>query len=260
VTATDNHVRRLASYAADLRGKLDVAFRSRGADLKASRTLESIYEQLDAGIMALEDAERQVRAIVSDGSRSQQFKSEQIGAIVATARTESTDAMTTATSELAALRARLAALALPARPSDDVLSEARIAGLKTDSRMVLDSAETDALVGAMADLLRHYVARADALGVWLMAGSSDFPQLYVRSRLGNVAADAAMQDYTGKLPAILMPIMPDAATNARRLLDLFDGQGGLVQIVDLTRQAVNGRLQLLDALANPQGVNLIGAS
>jgi hypothetical protein len=260
MTASVNYVRGLASHAADLRGRLDVAFRDRGADPKARNALTSIFEQLDSAIMALEDAERQVREIASDGTRSQAFKSERIGSIVAAARTESTNEMQIATSALAALRARLAAAALPARPADDVLSEARLAGLKQDARMLLDSADTDAIVGAMVDLANHYVARNDALAVWLLAGDSDFPALYFRARLGNVAADAALQNYVAKLPAILTPIMPAAAAAARRVLELFDGPGGLTQVLSLTQTAVNGRLQLLDAMASPQGANLIGAS
>lgn len=256
--STPNYVRSLKSAAEDRRGKLDVALGVHSPDLKARNGIAAVYEGLDAATEALDMAALQIRSVGADGSRSPQFKTERITQLLAAVTTETTSGTQSASTALAALRARLASIALPQRPSDDMLSEARLQGLRMDVRMTLDPTPKEEIVGAMVSLLEHYIGRGDALGTWLLAGDSDFAALYFRSRLGS-GADVAHHEYERRLPSVTDAIVPDAARNARRLLALIDGPEGLDRIVTLTKTAIGVELKELSTLAD-RSSTLIGAN
>ncbi len=114
--------------------------------------------------------------------------------------------------------------------------------------MVLNRKSDEAIVPAVIELVRHFIARQDGLAVWLLAGDSDFADLVFRSRLDGAAADVARHEYRRQLPGVVDPILPESAGIARRVLDLIDGPNGLRVIVRELRYAVNERFNELAAL------------
>jgi hypothetical protein len=140
---------------------------------------------------------------------------------------------------------------LPARPEpQDAAQEAKLAGLKTDLRMVLDSYPSDALAGPVGERLSSALDRGDALLSWLLASSGWMRDYLVSRRAEDSAAsvvaavDAALDAQHGlgarvrRLYRALadpqdgLPILEVAARMPEQVVDDLRGSSGPAPVVD----------------------------
>jgi hypothetical protein len=165
-----------------------------------------------------------------------------MGETMAAGRPAIDAAMTTITTKVTAVRSELERMALPPRPQPaDATQEARLANTRSDVEMVLVGASDAEANDRLVELLEHYLATGDELGVWFI-GASDWPILRLRgsepqrllfsSRVGEVLAKA-----------------PTAALDpkARRMLGVVTGPRGLEGAVMSMQHLVRVGL---DAVAN----------
>ena len=147
-------------------------------------------------------------------------------------------AVTTVEAEVEALRQRARSAALPPLPTDDdpAAQAARIAGIKTDAKMVLDAVPANLVGDELVALVKHYHERGDALAEWVLC-TSDFADLYLRSRGRDAVAVATWRH---RLPDALTVTAGDNAAQAfaQRLLTVLDGPKGLAGTILAFRQLV----------------------
>ena len=102
----------------------------------------------------------------------------------------------------------------PARPEpQDAVQEARLAGIKSDAKMVLDTiAGEQATVDRIKLLLRRALDQGDALAAWLFA-VSDWPADYLTSR--------GFDLYLTALAAEVDDVIADATPDTQALVALY---------------------------------------
>jgi hypothetical protein len=153
---------------------------------------------------------------------------------------------------VATLRDRLAAAALPPRPTPiDSAQEARLASLKSDLRMLFDPRSPEVLPTVMLDQLSRLVESGDALGLWLLAGDSGWPQLYLRSRASEDSIDGLLVVYERGVADQLRSGIDDGESDAdfaRRMLEVIDGKRGLKAALTAMQVLVRLRLDQLAVL------------
>lgn len=195
----------------------------------------------------IEDQLRQavpdIATLLADNRFVPEERNRQTAALVDTLRRDVEASMNTIDQAVTKLQTRLSGLARPARPQPaDAAQEAALGNLRTDLRMVLDRTPTDELVNRLLDRVRTYTVEGDPLGLWLLA-STDWPQMYLESRLGRDMADLHAVRFTAGLPQAHAAGDTEGVTAARRILNYVEGTKGLAGAVvamrSITRHALD---------------------
>lgn len=143
------------------------------------------------------------------------------------------DIKTRSTAILDALRAA----AYPARPQPaDATQEARLAGIKTDLRMVWDAVpDGHNLVSNMTKSLHRAIGDDEALTVWLLA-STHWPEDYLQAH----GVEHRIVQWQAEVAQTLDSLTPANLAEARRTyLQLADGRDGLPLLNILFNQLTN---------------------
>ncbi len=149
--------------------------KARGQWDAALALLITIDDEIDA-------VQKKIREIAADPELSVQARQQRITAAATAARAQMNDLSRRADAQLKTVLDGLRIASYPARPHpDDPAEETRVAGIKTDLRMVLDAEATDDLLGRLEALLVRAMGDGDRLLLWLLA-STNWVVDYLTSR------------------------------------------------------------------------------
>lgn len=157
-------------------------------------------------------------------------------AIISNYTAKLTEQRTAATASLNRIITAITTAALPQRPQpEDVLQEAKLAGLKDDVRMLLGNCDTGETGDKLASYLSSALDNGDALAAWLIAGSG-WVAMYLQGRFDGHDLTIAQGDVDVRIAnALDQRSGTDEMAVARTLYrKLTDGQRGCVCLLTIT--------------------------
>lgn len=193
-----------------------------GADLETLGRIGEIFNDMQAVFTAVEEAQNQMTEVQL---KNPDLNADAIGRkkadIAGKAATDANAARDRAKATTDRLEAKLKAATMPKLPAtkDLAAQQMQILNLKNDYKMLFDNIHEAALADAMLSELKNKVESSDELAIFLL-GSSEWPQLYLRSR----GQDISAFDYSTKAAQIIQPLISeDVAVQARILRQINAG-------------------------------------
>jgi len=214
----------------------DPGFGAPTAVRKAATPWRQATVALDEIHSALTSLAQRAWDIATDRDLTTQATAARITAAAAEARSQVDRLAADVRAKLTQMTDILARAAVPPRPGDTATDEARIQGVKTDLRMVLDAvpAEPAALAERIAALLERAQRDGDQHTVYVLAATR-WPADYVAARYP-AAVEYAERLITAHIDQVLDRTSGDELAEVRRVYRAVTGANGVNAITTVLAQ------------------------